>query len=154
MRLAAVAVMLTAAGCSKRPTQVAAPPAPAANAPHTGGNTNYESGAGAAQNVRNAAMRTVRLADLHTLAQLIEVEYAPTGKMPDIETMKKSLRQDAAAAPVAAAVDAGSLILCWKDHAGLWAYEIDADTKGGLVLVAGVPNRADAAEVQALLAKK
>ena len=148
--LAAVA----ATGCQKKPPAVAATqPAPPPPAPVDQRNTNFQAGAGAVQNVRKAAARTVSINDMHQLGTFVEQMYSEGGKMPAPKEIKDSIRRDAP--KVVADIDEGAIILTGtKDHAGLWAYEVDADKAGGIVLVAGKANRADAAEVQQLLARK
>lgn len=157
-----VAILLSfAGGCKKPAAKVTVPTAPAPAAPTvTGvaepvvGNTNYESGAGAAQNVRNAVQRVVTQSEMASLGVFIELEYSlnTAGKMPETKTIMATLNEDAPA--IAKAVNEGKIILCWTgEHKGLWAYEVGADTKGGLVLVTGSARRAEADEVRKLLGR-
>src|SRR5271155_2753461 len=123
------AVSMFGVGCKKKSAASAAPePAP------SGGNTNYVPGNGAIQNVRQAARRTVALNDMHQLGQMIEVAYSETGKMPTPQQIKASLAQ---AQSILAHIEEGNIILTGTtDHAGLWAYEVDGNLKGGVVLQA------------------
>ena len=154
MRTAAVLGMMVCllAGCKKpagTPTPTSAAPAPSGGG---GSNTNSVSGGGAVQNVRQAARRTVALSDFNTLGQLIEASYTTNNRMPDFAAFKQELQRDAP--NVLAAINDGSIVCCWTAaHEGLWAYEIDADTRGGITLITGRAARADAAEVQRLLGR-
>lgn len=149
MRSAAVLLaILFAVGCKKEAaTAPTTPPASSAG----GGNTNYVAGGGAVQNVRQAARRTVTLADMNTLGQLLEVEFNNGGRMPDVAAFKASLAKDAP--NVLAGINDGSIILCWKGHEGIWAYEIDADKKGGVAVVTGRASRYDATQIAQMLGR-
>lgn len=150
----AVTLCATLAGCGKKAaktTEPATPPAVAV-APVDERNTNFRPGGGAVQNVRQAARRTNALVEMKTLGDLITLTYTENGRMPTREQITASLKQDAPA--VAKGVEEGVYILTGAtDHGGLWAYEVDADRAGGIALVAGVPTRATAEEVQQHLAK-
>jgi hypothetical protein len=154
LSLLAVAAVFAAGGCKKKaPPTASAPaaPVPAADAPAPT-NTNYQSGAGVAQNVRNAAKRTVALNDMHTLGQLIEVMYNDGGRMPTAAAIKQGVGRDAP--NVAAAINDGSIVLTGTtDHGGLWAYEAGAETSGGVGLVAGSARRMTADEVKQYLGR-
>lgn len=157
MRAALIAgcLALALAGCKKKPvTPATTPPtAPAAAPTGGGGNTGYIAGGGAVQNIRQAAKRTIALNDLKNLGLLIESAYTDTGKMPGVNEIKTALAKESPG--LKAAIDDGTIILCWTTaHEGLWAYEIDADTKGGLALVSGSARRCDAEEVKQLLGRK
>jgi len=160
--VAALCVAVAVCGCKKKPTPAATTaPAPVANAPEPGpapagggggGNTNYQAGAGAVQNIRNAARRTVTLNDMSQLGTLIEAEYTQNGRMPTAADIKAFLQKDAPG--IAAAVADGSIVLTGTtSHEGLWAYEVDADTKGGVVLLSGRATRATADEVKQYLGR-
>jgi len=152
MRTALLAmVLLLPLGCKKKTATTAPAPAPAASG-GGGGNTNYIAGGGAAQNVRQAARRTVTLADMNTLGQLLEIEYTNSGKMPGLDAFKASLANDAP--NVLAAIKDGSIILCWTaTHEGLWAYEVESDVKGGVALVTGRAARYDATQIKQMLGR-
>ncbi len=155
-----VAILLAfAGGCKKPAAKVTTPTAPAPAAPTvTGvaepvvGNTNYESGAGAAHNVRLAAERTKLLAEMSNLGIYIELAYTETGKMPDAKTINETLKAEAPS--IAKAVAEGRIILCWTaEHNGVWAYEVGADTKGGVVLLTGAAQRLEADDVRKRLGR-
>ena len=146
-------LVLTAAGCKKPATK--ATTTPATQSPVTGTveaappNTNYDANAAAAQNLRNAAMRTILLTQMTNLGLTIELEFTQNGKMPQLNAVTAAL--DAA---TNAAIKEGRIVLCWTaEHQGLWAYEGGADTKGGVVLVTGAARRAEADEVKKLLGR-
>ncbi len=149
--MTACVVAMVSSGCKKPATTptTAAVPTPA---PSGGGNTGYISGGGAAQNVRQAARRTITINDMKTLGQLIEIDFTQNGKMPGLNEVKESLKRDSPT--ILAAINDGTIILCWTaQHEGIWAYEIDADTKGGIAVVTGTASRYDAEQVKKLLGK-
>ncbi len=156
MLIAAAGFLLTA-GCEKKKVRTA-PTTAATNkgddaAPPTtgGGNTGYQAGGGALQNVRQAARRTQVANDMRTLGQAVELKYNELGKMPT----KQEILADLAQYPnVLQSVKEGTIILTGTtDHAGLCAYEVEADSKGGYGLVAAVPNRYDAATIKQYLGR-
>lgn len=115
-------------------------------------NTNYVPGGGAAQNIRKAALRAITLSEMSNLGLMIEFEYTTNGKMPDLNTITGILEREVPL--VARSVKDGKIKLCWTtEHAGLWAYEVDSDTKGGIVVVTGSARRAEADEVRKLLGR-
>ena len=85
LMLIAAAGFLLVAGCEKKKAKTAPTTAATAKggngapAPATtgGGNTNYQAGAGALQNTRQAARRTQVANDMRTLGQAIEQSQAP-----------------------------------------------------------------------------
>ncbi|MBX9581957.1 MAG: hypothetical protein K2X87_16755, partial [Gemmataceae bacterium] len=147
----AVTASVGLAGCGKKDADDPAPGGPPP-VKVDDRNTNFRPGAGAVQNVRQAARRTNALVEMKTLGDLVTIMYTEDGRMPSKEQIAASVKRDAPA--VAKGIDEGVYILTGAtDHGGLWAYEVDADTAGGIVLVAGVANRATADEVQQHLAK-
>jgi len=136
-------------GCKKK----TAPPPPA-TAPDSGGSskgTQYVAGGGAIQNTRQAAKRTVVLSDMHDFGIAITLWKDDNTRMPSIAEMK----QIAAAYPkILAAINDGSIILTGTtDASGLWAYEVDSETRGGIGLVAGTASRYDAQTIKQYLGK-
>ena len=164
--LGLVALLAGGVGCAKKvkkPAAQTAPTQPAETASTeeapantgtgfaSGGNTNYVPGGGAVQNVRQAGRRAVALNDMDQLGKAITNVEILEG-MPDVNRIKAEVRTFGA---VAKSIEDGTIILTGtKDRSGLWAYEVDADKRGGIVLVGGRAYRADAAEVQQLLARK
>lgn len=148
-----------AGGCKKKekpvakkeePAPVAAPePAPAVD-PR---NTNYVQGGGAMQNVRQAARRTVTINDMQQLGTMIFSSELETNKMPTVSEIKAMLKLDGK--HILAAIEEGAIILTGTTNKrGLWAYEIDADKAGGVIVTGPTPaaRRASAEEVKQLLA--
>lgn len=136
------------AGCKKKTPPASAAATPAAPAPVAGGanDTNYQAGAGAVQNVRNAARRTVAINDMNQIGLTIETLYSTSGRMPDINAIKAELRT---AGNLLALISDGAVILTGTtNHSGLWAYQADADTQGGIGLVAGRAARMSADEIK------
>jgi hypothetical protein len=143
--------LISLVGCKKKttPTSVQQSTATEVSGPQ---NTNYEAGAGVAQNVRNAAKRIVTQTEMGQLGVFIEDSYSTLGKMPGVNAIMASLQKESP--NTHKMIQEGAIILCWTaQHEGLWAYEVDADKKGGIVLVTGAARRADADEVKRLLGK-
>ena len=142
-----------ATGCKKKtPPPAAASSAPAAE-PVDDRNTTFRPGGSTIGNAYRAGKRAVALNDMSQLGQLIEMMHLDTGRMPDAAAIKAGMQKDAP--NIYKLIDDGTIILTGtKDHAGLWAYEVDADKAGGIVLVAGTPSRATADEVKQYLAQK
>ena len=73
------------------------------------------------------------------------------GRMPtkvEITTLVKGY------ANIASHITEGNIILTGTtDRSGLWAYEIEADVKGGIGLVSGVASRYDADAIKQYLGK-
>lgn len=154
----AAAVGCTADVPRSKTAPTAAPPTKAADptpdpAPTSGGgNTNYQAGAGALQNTRQAARRTVALNDLANLGKFIQAQEIELGKMPTKAEITNALKADPSYRSISAAVADGTIILTGTSNkSGLWAYETDADSKGGLGLVGGVASRYSADEIKRYL---
>jgi hypothetical protein len=150
-----LAICVVLCGCKKKTTQPTTAPTviqtTAVTVPSE--NTNYEAGAGAAQNIRNAAKRLVTMAEMSQLGVFIELEYTNNGKMPGVKTLMASLQKDSP--NTYKMIQEGTIILCWTaSHEGLWAYEVDADKKGGIGLITGQARRCEASEIQSLLPKR
>ena len=117
-----------------------------------GGNTNYQPGFGAVQAVRKAGLRTINLNEMKQLGLSVMQAADDFGKMPTAAEIKQMVQQDKT---LAGMIADGTLILTnTTNRGGLWAYEVEADTKGGIVLVAGTASRATADEVKQYLANK
>lgn len=123
--------------------------APATSPAMKGGNTNYQAGAGAAQNVRQAARRTVALNDMHQIGVIIQQYETLNNRMPNAQEIQSELRQTP---NLLALITGGSIILTGTtNRSGLWAYEAEADTKGGIGLVGGTASRYSADDIKAFL---
>lgn len=115
-----------------------------------GGNTNFVQGGGAVQNVRQAGRRPVAMNDFHQLGIAIKQLEIEDNRMPDAAQIKAAIRTFP---KIPEAIEEGTIILTGnRDAGGLWAYEIEADVKGGIVLVAGTASRATADETKKLIA--
>ena len=136
--LLAAAAAFSASGCKK--AKVASAVASAEPAPSGGAaDTNYMPSGGAVQNSRRAAERIKVDAELQQLGQLMEVQFNELGRMPTVAEVKGYLTQSQ---NILGHITEGNIVLTGtKNHAGLWAYQKNADTLGGLVLVAGTANR-------------
>jgi hypothetical protein len=145
MRPAIAVLGLTAilvAGCEKTAKTGATTAAtqPSAGASQTG----YVAGGGAIQNSRQAAKRTEVLNEMNTLGQVIADYDATYGRMPNKQEVEATLQQYP---KVAALVKDGSIVLTGSSNrGGCWAYQFEADTKGGIVLVGGRASRMSADE--------
>lgn len=145
---------IACAGCKRKAPAPTPTPAAPVEAPVDDRNTAPVAGGGALQNVRQAVRRTVTLAEFNALGVLILSYDLDNNKMPSTAEIKKLLEADFNMRKVLEAVNDGSIILTGtKTRMALWAYEIDANKAGGVVLYNNVASRATAEEVQALLAK-
>ncbi len=151
LALIAAAGFLLTAGCgdlfsSKKKTTAATTASTATTPAPSGGaaQTNYQAGGGAVQNTRQAAKRTEVLNEMNTLGQVIAEYDATFGKMPNANEIKTALQQYP---KVLALVNDGSIVLTGtSNRGGCWAYQSEADTKGGIVLVGGRASRMSADE--------
>ncbi|MGL6073755.1 MAG: hypothetical protein ACRC8S_06295 [Fimbriiglobus sp.] len=140
------------AGCKKKPATVASTPATLQTTATTSANTNYDPNAGTAQNIHNAAKRVVTQAQMTVIGVFIDAEYGLNSKMPSEKTILSQLQREAP--DTYKMIQDGTIKLSWTaSHEGLWAYEVDAQTRGGIVLVTGLARRADADEVKRLLGR-
>ena len=72
---------------------------------------------------------------MNTLGQMISLMQNDLGRMPTKEQIVAELKQYP---KVLEAVNEGAFILTGTNEAGgLWAYEVDADTKPGIALLGG-----------------
>lgn len=86
------------------------------------------------------------------LGLFIEQTFIEGGKMPSKDAILTTIQRDAP--KIKKSIEDGDIILTGTtNHGGLWAYEVEGDTKGGIVLVAGTASRATADEVKKLLGK-
>ncbi len=130
-RIVCVAVLAIASiGCSKAPKI-----AVATQATVDGRNTNYKPGAGAIVNSARAGKRVAVLNDFDQLRTFIYAFELENNRMPTPEQLRGELRT---AANIQKLIDEGAIIVptpIMKD--GVWAYEVDADKVGGILIVAG-----------------
>jgi hypothetical protein len=106
--------------------------------------TNYQSGAGAVQNIRNAVNRVVTKHDLEQIRIFIESASIESNKMPSAEDTMAELRRSAP--KIATLIDEKVITLHKaKNREDVWAYETAALTVGGLVLTSSGVERFDAA---------
>ncbi len=134
-------------GCSKAPKSTSTEP------PVDNRNTNYQPGAGTAINTIKAGKRLAAMSDFDQLKILIFAYDLENNRMPTKEELRTSLKSDAA--NLLKLIDEGAILVpstLKKD--GLWAYEIDADKAGGIVVFANTVSRKTADEVKSLLAQK
>ncbi len=138
-------------GCKKKAAAPVPTPTPDASGGGSSQNTNYVSGGGAAQNVRLATKRTVALNDMHTLGIAITQWELDNNRMPSVAETKQLLAQYP---NILAVVNDGTIVLTGTaERGGLWAYEVDADTRGGIGLVGGTASRYDATAIKQYLGK-
>lgn len=153
--LFALASVLVAGGCKKKSSAPSVTkleePTPEPIDPR---NTAHVPGSGTVEMVRKAAKRAVTMNDMQQLGTLIFAAELETNKMPTIAEIKEMLKQDAL--NLLAAIDEGAIILTGTTNKrGLWAYEVDADKAGGVIVTGPTPaaRRATAEEVKQYLAK-
>ena len=112
-------------------------------------NTNYKPGAGALVNSARAGKRLAVLNDFDQLKTYIFAYELEHHRMPTPEQLRVELK---GAANIQKLIDEGAIIMPLPlTKEGVWAYEVDADKAGGIVIAAGNISRANADEAKALL---
>ncbi len=148
---------LVAGGCKKKEKPVAKKeePAPAEPAPIDDRNTAPVAGSSTLGGAYRAGKRALAQSDMDQLGKLIFATVLENDRMPSATDIKNSLKRDAP--NLLAKIEEGVIVLTdTKNKDGLWAYEVDADRAGGIVLTGPTPNarRATADEVKQLLGNK
>ena len=148
MNRAALLLLLVAAslGCRKAPKTVDTQPAVDPR------NTNYQPGAGAMINSARAGKRLAAMNDFDQLKFFIFEYELNNNRMPTKDELRAELKS---AANLLKLIDEGAIVLpatMRKD--GLWAYEVDADKAGGIVILAGNIERKNADDAKQLIAQK
>jgi hypothetical protein len=144
-----VGVLLGAAGCKKKTQPTSTPTEQPAPSPGVRGNTNYVPGGGAVQNVRQAARRVVTLADMNQIALAIATWESENNRMPNYNQAYAIVSQYPNYKKL---VDDGDVILTGTNNrSGMWAYEVEGDTKGGVAIIGGTASRQDAATIKQYL---
>jgi hypothetical protein len=130
-RIVCVAILAIAAtGCPKAPKVTVATQPPVDDR-----NTNYKPGAGAIVNSARAGKRVAALNDFEQLKTFIFAFELDNNRMPTKDELRAELKT---AANLLKLIDDGAILLptqLRKD--GVWAYEVDADKAGGIMIVAG-----------------
>ena len=114
-------------------------------------NTNYRPGDGVIVNTARAGKRVAALNDFEQLKIFIFSFELDNNRMPT----KEEIRTDLAGAPnLLKLIDEGAILFpAVLTKQGLWAYEVDSDKAGGIVISAGNVSRATKDEVKVLLAQ-
>jgi len=103
-------------------------------------------GGGAAQAVRKAARRANSLNEMKNIGEIIESMRDEFGKMPTKEAIVNELKKTPT---LYAGVNDGAYILTGTtEGGGMWAYEVDSENLGGIIVVGGRATRANADEVK------
>lgn len=145
------------AGCEKKKTKPSSNTLPTgsvetASSGGGGGGTNYQSGAGVAQNVRQAPRRIVEMNDLNQIRIYIENASLASGKMPNSNEILAALKQEAPA--IYKKINDGDITLHpARTREEVWAYETAALTQGGLVCTSSGVERMDAATLKQRLGR-
>lgn len=114
-------------------------------------NTNYRPGDGVIVNTVRAGKRGAVMHDFDQLKIFIFAFELENNRMPTKEEIRTDL---AGAQNLLTLIDEGAILLPAKlTKQGLWAYEVDSDKAGGIVITAGNVSRATKDEVKALLAQ-
>lgn len=120
-------------------------------------NTNYRADGSTLGNAARAGKRVVQLNDFNGLRTFILTYEIENNRMPTIDQIKADLKNYPDASEILKKVEEGVIILTGTtDKNALWAYEIDADKAGGIVLVgpSGEIKRVSADEAKQLIGKK
>ena len=134
-------------GCSKAPKPTSTEPIV------DNRNTNYRPGDGALINSARAGKRMAAMNDFDQLKILMFAHELENNRMPSKEDMRASLKTDAP--NLLKLIDEGAIVMPTQpEKPGLWAYEVDADKAGGIVIFANSVSRKTADEVKTLLGKK
>ena len=137
----------SAIGCPKAPKPTSTEPTV------DNRNTNYRPGDGALINSARAGKRVAAMSDFDQLKILMLAHELENNRMPSKEDMRTSLKADAP--NLLRLIDEGAIIVPTQpEKQGLWAYEVDADKAGGIVIFANSVARKTADEVKTLLGKK
>ncbi len=98
----------------------------------SGGNPSLT---GVVQNVRGAVNRTVTQAELKSLHLYIDTASGASGEMPTIQQITTDVSSPTGDRKLAAALQDGSIVLTGtRTREGIWAYEKNALTAGGMVV--------------------
>ena len=115
-------------------------------------NTNYRPGDGVIVNTARAGKRVAALNDFEQLKIFIFSFELDNNRMPTKEEIRTDLQKDAQ--NILKLIDEGAILFpAVLTKQGLWAYEVDSDKAGGIVITAGNVSRATKDEVKALLAQ-
>ena len=115
-------------------------------------NTNYRPGDGVIVNTARAGKRVAALNDFDQLRTFIFAFELDNNRMPTKEEIRTDLQKDAQ--NLLKLIDEGAILFpAILTKQGLWAYEVDSDKAGGIVITAGNVSRATKDEVKALLAQ-
>jgi hypothetical protein len=116
-------------------------------------NTHYRPGQGTLRNVLRSGQRGAAKVDFTQLQVYIFDHELNNNRMPTIDETKQILQAEAP--NLRKKVDDGVIVLTGTtDRKGLWAYEIDADKAGGIVLMNNAVADATADDVKDWLGKK
>ena len=142
-----ILVVALAFGCPKAPKPTSTEPTV------DNRNTNYRPGDGALINSARAGKRVAAMYDFDQLKILMFAHELENNRMPSKEDMRTSLKTDAP--NLLKLIDEGAIVMPTQpEKQGLWAYEVDADKAGGIVIESGNVGRKSADEVKKLLGQK
>ena len=114
-------------------------------------NTNYRPGDGEFVNAARAGKRGAVMHDFGQLRTFIFAFELDHNRMPTKEEIRTDLKDTQNLLQL---IDEGAILLPAKlTKQGLWAYEVDSDKAGGIVITAGNVSRATKDEVKTLLAQ-
>ena len=145
-----LAFLAAVVGCKKvaQPTDITTTP----TFPVDDRNTNYRPGAGALKNTAQAGKRLAQLTQMEQLGTIMFALELQDNKMPTVDGVKADLMANPDARDLLKLINEGVIILTGTtDRQGMWAYEIDSDKVGGIILVSGRARRATADEVKKYL---
>ncbi len=159
---ALLATTVAAVGCNltinvpKRPTEATSTSATTtATGPVDDRNTNYRPDQSGLRNAKRAGERLAQQTQFDQLGTIMFALELQDNRMPTVDGVKADLKANPDARDLLKLIDDGVIILTGTtDRQGLWAYEVDADKAGGIVLVSGRARRASADDVKQYLGKK
>ena len=118
-------------------------------------NTNYRPDQSGLRNAKRAGERLAQQTQMDQLGTIMFALELQDNKMPSVQAVKDDLKANPDARDLLKLITDGVIILTGTtDRQGLWAYEVDADKAGGIILVSGRARRATADDVKQYLGKK
>lgn len=112
-----------------------------------GGGGQAGGGGGAVMAVHGAVQRTITAAELHDLHLFMTNAKLSNGRVPTAQETWQAISAPGGNAKLADLIKTGKLVLVPNPpEEGLWAYDRDAPTQGGWVLMHSEPRRVTAQE--------
>ena len=154
LRFGLVAALFALVGCDNPGPKK--PPAAADTSPTVDErNTKYRPDQGTLRNVLRTGQRGAARVDFDQLKTLIFALDLQENRMPTADAIKADLKANPDARVLLKKINDGVIVLTGTtDRQAMWAYEIDADKAGGIVILGGNVTDANADDVKKSLGQK